>query len=409
MLRGHLAAVTSGLIVFLAPAIGLADWTSIGPFGGPVTAGAASPSNPAVIYASPQGYPVPVLRSTDSGEHWVLGGSLGNNAYGMAVDPANPDVVYGACGSFYRSTDGGTTWGYISMPSGSYVRAAVVNPQNSQTIYTTGYAYDGSNLLLAVHKTTDGGTTWDTTGLDTMYYSMGYALAMDPADTSVVYCAGYSGQYSTVFKTTDAGATWQRLPVASGGYYIYALHVSPADHNIVIAGTYFAGIYRSTDAGATWTQAAPINNVNALAAVPGSPQTIYAAGDSSVYVSGDTGHTWTQCAGHATGYNQGVLAVSSAISLVAGTKAGMFRSVDAGATWQDKTGDVAYAEVPVIAIAPSDLRMMYAEYRNDAVYKTTDAGVSWQRCPEFLSCGGICGFALNPSLPDVVWALEGSG
>jgi photosystem II stability/assembly factor-like uncharacterized protein len=363
------------------------------------------------MYACPQGYPVAVQKTTDAGETWTGTGGLGYNAYGMAVHPTDPNVVYAACGGLYKTTNGGAAWNYVSMPGGSYTRAVVIHPSSPQTVYTTGYAYNGSYQFLGVHKTTDAGATWDTTWLDTLHYSMGYALAMDPSDPAVLYCGGYSGQYTTVFKTTDAGETWSRLYTGYNGYYVYSLHVSPLDPNVVVAGTYWTGILRSTDAGETWTQVSSHQNVKALAAVPDDPTTIYAAGDSLVYVSGDTGRTWSQCSGHAPGYNVGTLwaVASDNVALFTGTKFGIYRSTDAGANWRSLVDDVVYAKVPLISISAADPQTMYIDYKDNAVYKTTDGGVNWSRCPDFLSCGNICGFAFDPGQPDVVWALEGSG
>jgi len=391
--------------------VAAADWTGIGPYGGPVSAGAASPSDPQVMYVSPQTYPTPVLKTTDAGATWTLNGSLGYYAWDMAVHPTDPGCVYAACGGLYRTTNGGTNWSYVSMPSGSYTRAVVINPLAPQTVYTTGYAYNGSYQILGVHKTTDAGATWDTTELDTLHYSMGYALAMDPSDPTVLYCGGYSGQYTTVFKTTDAGATWQRLYTGYNGYYVYALHCSPLDPDVVLAGSYWSGILRSTDAGATWSQAAGYGGVKALVALPGDESVIYAAGDSFVYVSTDTGRTWAQCAGHAPGYNPGAFWVvpGSPAALFAGTKFGIFRSSDGGTTWPSLTDDVVYARVPVLGVAASDPRTMYLTFKDNAVFKTTNGGTDWRRCPDFLSCGNICGFGFDPGDPDVVWALEGSG
>lgn len=389
----------------------IAEWTSIGPYGGPISAGAGSPSRPRVMYFSPQAYPTAVLKTTDGGSSWTLNGSLGYYAFGMAVHPTNPDIVYAACGSLYRTTNGGSSWSYLSMPGGSYTRAVAINPLNPQTVFTTGYSSDGTYQRFGVHRSRDGGATWDTTCVDTMRYSMGYAIVIDPIDTSIVYCTGYSGQYTTVFKSTDAGRTWIRQYAGVNGYYGYSLHVSRLDPRIVLLGTYTGGIRRSTDAGETWVQVASFRNVKGFVALPASPATIYAVSDSFVYRSTDTGRTWVQCSGRPPGLNLGVLTVadSSGLGVIAATKFGVYRSSDGGASWQVLTDRIAYARIPVLAISRADPRVLYAEFKDNAVYRTTNAGIDWTRCSDFLSCGNICGFATSAVNPDVVWALEGSG
>lgn len=399
------------VVLALLGSWGRAEWTSLGPYGGPISTGTGSPNRPSVMYFCPRAYPTPVLKTTDGGTSWTLGGSLGYYAFGMAVHPTNPDIAYAACGSLYRTTNGGSSWSYLSMPGGSYTRAVAINPLNPQTVFATGYAYDGSYQRFGVHQSRDGGATWDSTCVDTMRYSIGYTIVIDPRDTCVIYCTGYSGQYTTVFKSTDAGETWTRQYVGVNGYYGYSLHISQLDPRIVLVGTSHGGIRRSTDAGETWTQVAPFRNVKAFAALPATPATIYAVGDSSVYYSTDTGRTWNQCSGRPPGLNSGAISMadSSGLGIVTATSLGVYRSNNGGADWQALTNRIAYAMIPVLTMSRADPRVMYAEFKDNAVYRTANGGIDWTRCSDFLSCGNICGLVASASNPDVVWALEGSG
>jgi hypothetical protein len=70
---------------------------------------------------------------------------------------------------------------------------------------------------------------------------------------------------------------------------------------------------------------------------------------------------------------------------------------------------VVFNRAAAIAASDSADPALYVECRDNAVYRTRDNGTTWFRSPEFLSCGNICGVAVSPQDPDVVWALEGSG
>ena len=119
-----------------------------------------------------------------------------------------------------------------------------------------------------LYKTTDGGKKWkavltisENTGVND--------VAMDPSNPDILYASAYQrrrhvytlidgGPESAIYKSTDAGATWNKvtsgLPSVDMGRI--GLAVSPADPNVVYAAVEAAdgkgGIFRSSDKGANW-------------------------------------------------------------------------------------------------------------------------------------------------------------
>src|SRR3954447_18843421 len=89
------------------------------------------------------------------------------------------------------------------------------------------------------------------------------AAVNDPAAAGVAYAAGAFGG---VWKTSDAGASWQPKSEGLGTLSMGALAMDANDHTVVYAGTgeqnqsadsyYGLGVYRSTDSGATWAKLA---------------------------------------------------------------------------------------------------------------------------------------------------------
>ncbi len=391
-----------------------ADWAGIGPFGGPAMSVAASPSNPQVVYASPQGYPTPMLKSTDGGATWKTAGSMGYYAFNLSVHPTNPDNVVAAIGSIVRTTNGGTQWNYATVPGGTYARGLSRCTADPQRIYTTGYVYLNSNTRFGVNISTDGGVTWDSVCVDTTIYGNGYAIAVSPADANVVYAGGYPGNGATantvVYKSTDGGATWSKNLTGVNGYWIYGMMVSSANPNVVLAGTNTGGLIRSTDAGASWSVAYNQYNVQAIAEVPGNPALVYAVSDTALLRSADTGRTWVN-AGGIPGKNIRSVGTSAAsgATVFCATRNGVYRSLTSGGNWELVTGDVAIAKISAIGLSPADPNTFYAEYKENAVYKTTDAGATWNRLPDFLSCGSLCGIIVDRGNPQRLWTLEGSG
>src|SRR5262249_34153994 len=108
------------------------------------------------------------------------------------------------------------------------------------------------------------------------------SLAVDPGTPSTVYAGSQSADGVLVFKSTDAGATWNLsssgLP-SSGIFEISALVIDPQTPSTVYAGTIGTGVFKSVNGGASWSA---VNNgliglgILALVIDPVTPSTLYA-------------------------------------------------------------------------------------------------------------------------------------
>src|SRR5574337_1132627 len=154
------------------------------------------------------------------------------------------------------------------------------------------------------------------------------AVAGVPGDPNVYYFGGVAGG---VWKSTDAGSTWQPLfdnqPVSSIG----SIAVAESDPNVIYVGTGEAcirsnisfgdGVYKSTDGGKTWKNIGlrDTRHIGRVIVHPRNPDIVFVA-----------------ALGHAFGPNP---------------ERGIFRSTDGGKTWEkvlykdEKTGgiDIAFA------------------------------------------------------------------
>ena len=401
--------VTAVLLVLAATAF--ADWTSIGPEGGPIYCGVVTPTNPPTVYVASSTYNVPLLKTTDGGTNWVsTAGALGNYPWVLVVHPTDPNTLFGVISSlFYRSTNGGATWTTTSLGSNTIGYDLALNPQNPQVLYSGGYKYDGTYWRLSCMKTTDAGATWTATQLDTATTAYGYAVAVDPVDTNVVYVGGYAGDSTAFYKSTDCGGTWAKIDWPEQDYYVYSIMVSPTDHNTVFAGTLY-GICRSTDAGLTWTKQCANNYNYRMVSVPDQPNVMYSAAYTSVYRSTDAGLTWTATSGIQGTTVRTVLTVPGETSTVYyGSSAGMFKSTDYGATWNEVDHGILIGSIPVVAIDPGQPEALQVEFSNNAIFKSSDNGENWQRQPVVLSCGNVCNICFEPQNPQHIWMFEGSG
>ncbi len=144
----------------------------------------------------------------------------------LVLDPGDPQIVYFARGAgTVRSTDGGETWwdlttgrqclGEEVTMAGSW--ALAIAPGDRQVLYE-GTGYNFITNQAGLYKTTDGGETWLVVNdglpgragpcpsfLSTTIEHI-HALAVDPADSRIVYAATSEGLY----KTTDGGKSWSK-------------------------------------------------------------------------------------------------------------------------------------------------------------------------------------------------------
>jgi hypothetical protein len=172
---------------------------------------------------------------------------------------------------------------------------------------------------MSVSKTTDGGTTWQRNMLTTTYGTCD-ALALDPSNTNVVFAGGYTG----VYKSTDAGTTWNPSSTGlTGQVYDFAFH--PSRNNVIYAASY-DGVFKSTNGGASWTNTG-LSQVTDVLVYPAGPDTVYAAtSNNGVYKSTNNGGAWTQINTGLEETNITSLGVNPGQFLFCGTKSsGMFR------------------------------------------------------------------------------------
>lgn len=405
------------LLALLVLVAGLAagSWQSVGPDGGYIQAMAIDPSVPARVYAVPYEYPADarVFRSEDRGASWSVAGTIPYySVTALEVDPHDSNLLYAlARGTMlYRSTDRGASWTGVTLPA--YAAGISPDPLAPGRVYLAGYYSYGGEYRGAAYISTDHGRTWSVSmpRPDTTGYA--YAVAADPMDTGTVYLGA---AYSQLYKSTDAGATWLR---ASNGIpytaSIQGLSVSCADNRVVLAAV-SSGMYRSTDAGANWVPAGSMTGVMSTAFSGADPSVAYCVGRSDsmrVWVSTDAGATWTLPVPGYTTLKTTALHPDPAepATVWLNTQVGIYRSTDRGANWQTAHTGLRIAKISCVSTSPDDPSRLYVEVSENGVFKTPDAGATWTRCSDFLSCGNICGIGIaRGGGRDALYALEGSG
>src|SRR6185503_10673564 len=259
-------------------------WRMIGPFRGGRTVGATGlPGQPSVFYIGVNNGGV--WKTTDYGHTWspIFDDQPTGSIGALAVAPSNPQVIYVGSGEglqrpdlstgdgMFKSVDGGKTWRHLGLRDAQQIAAIVVDPRNADRVYVAvlGHPY-GPNAERGVFRSTDGGQSWQRV----LYKDVdtgAIALAMHPSEPLTIYAVLWSarqgpwengawqGPGSGLFKSTDGGTTWKQLksglPTFEQGLGRIGIAIAPSDPKTLYAtvdSTQQGGIYRSNDAGETW-------------------------------------------------------------------------------------------------------------------------------------------------------------
>ncbi|MFG2898503.1 cellulose binding domain-containing protein [Streptomyces zaomyceticus] len=284
----------------------------------------------------------PLLDSVDW-DHWGHTGVVG-----LASDGVDPDKVYAAVGTYtndwdpgngavLRSADRGATWQRTdlpfklggNMPGRGMGERLAVDPHRNSVLYLG--APSGNGLW----RSTDSGVTWskvtsftnpgghqqdptDTSGYNSdrqgiVWVTFDESTGTAGSATSTLY-VGVGDKQNAVYRSTDAGATWTRLPGQPTGYLAHKGVLDAENGYLYLAYSDTAGpydgakgqVWRYATATGTWTDISPVAEADTYYGFSGltvdrqRPGTVMVSGysswfpDTQIFRSTDSGASWTR-------------------------------------------------------------------------------------------------------------------
>jgi photosystem II stability/assembly factor-like uncharacterized protein len=270
----------------------------------------------------------------------------------------------------------------------SQLKFRYIGPEGNRVSSVSGVSGDPRTYYAGaasggLFKSTDGGIHWSPIFDDQAVSSIG-AISVAPSDPNVVWVGtgepfirSHISVGWGVFKSTDAGRTWNKMGLENTGR-IARVVIDPRNPDLVyVAALGHAygpqperGVYRSGDGGKSWERVLFVNDSTGaidLVMDPSNPRILYAA-------------TW-QIEIHTWGRESG------------GAGSAIWKSVDGGTTWKRLSGH-GLPETPVgkigLAIARSNPNRVYAlietgdgvpVHGKDAgtgeLWRSDDAGDTW--------------------------------
>lgn len=211
-------------------------------------------------------------------------------------------------------------------------------------------------------------------------------VAVDPHNPARLYCGTRTG----LWRSADAGRTWEPAGPGIDHPRITAIAVGPADRTdrfgSVYAGTEPSAVFRSDDGGETWT------DLTGLRALPSAPTWSFPPRPHTHHVR------WIEA--------DRSVADRVFVAIEAGA---LVRTFDGGKTWKDRVRGGPYDTHTAATHRLSPGRIYSAA--GDGYFESVDAGESWRSPEDGLNHLYLVGVAVDPGDPEtvVVSAADGPG
>jgi len=391
-----------------------------------------------------------IYRSSDGAARWTKAKGIPSSSRrtrSFAQDPDRTDTLYaGTTEGLFISDDGAVTWRLVTA------KELIVN-----AILPMAGVHGGAILIgtdaAGVLRSTDG-RTWTTSneGFSEQLFSrvlfdrstgrivvgvfgdrhhsgvlqaprpegpwtrVGYGLegrevlsvALDDGDV-------LAGTNEGVFRGSIRGGRWWRLPTIVDGTDTYPRVVDLAvlPGGVILAATSH-GVLRSADGGVTWQRRwlGLAGAVSAVAASPNNPRLALAATPFGTFRTRDAGVVWEQVSKGLSGLEIHTMAFMPGNDdlVFAATAAGLLKSADQGKIWQRRGSGLPLSDVAGLALAPDGRTLYASDFTNGGLYRSVDAGESWQAFPSAgLPSDRVWTVALDPATPGRMLAATSTG
>jgi len=319
--------------------------------------------------------------------------SLTVNINGVPSSGTASVIVSGPSG-FTQTITATTTLNNL-LPGTYSLAAPILTPSSSNSLTVPVYSSNPVTVSAGANATSNvtyGSLplSWSSIGPRNIYtsflsgtYGAGEigAIAVNNSNPSVIYvgCAGWFGPASAtgVYKTSNGGTNWTSSSSGLTDPAVAALWLDQANPNTLVAGTWNSGLFRTTDAGGTWQAVSPGFGPTTVLLQIGSK--LYAGTSQGIAVSQDDGVSWTLEVS-TPAWVQSLAA--SGTYLYAGRGDGVVMAQSApGAAWLSSQALAFNGNNSISADPANPLHAIVVEqgyYQNPDVWETQDGGNTWQ-------------------------------
>jgi photosystem II stability/assembly factor-like uncharacterized protein len=248
---------------------------------------------------------------------------------------------------------------------------------------------------LVVLRSSDHGKTWSRQALAKLghYGSLvadgrGQVVLTGRAD--VIQSATPAARRIAVYRSSDAGATWQEVGLSPGIDLIGALRVYLTPGGTILAygsdelprSGYPAVISQSVDAGRTWGAARIFPNIGRIVSIAGDARgrVVALTSRGAILRSTDDGGSWRLAHSAGSSTDSSAMVLSNDGAILATRDGGRFmRSSDGGETWHAVDSDLPDRQFVLDAYCTDGRGLIVVGGSDGMVTRSTDWGATWQR------------------------------
>jgi hypothetical protein len=334
-------------------------------------------------------------------QDWQELGPAGGDVRAMAADPANPDTLYLGTvdGHIFSSQDAGAHWrltGRVGNRADTVVMAIVVDRRDSKRLFaaTRTLGENGGGVF----RSNDAGATWQSAGLAGQSVR---ALVQAESDASLFFAGTLDG----VYRSRGDVDLWERISPANHEDLrnFDSLAPDPRNPDVLYAGTYHLP-WKTVDGGKSWqpVTAGMVDDSDVMSITfdPGNPDRVYASACSGIYHSDTGGAKWAKYGGIPFLSRRTQIIrqdpVNSA-TVYAGTTDGLWKTTNAGATWSRvSTPNWTISAILLDARRPGRIIM---GVEGLGVYVSRDAGSTFSAINEGFSHRQVRELVTDPQQP----------
>src|SRR5262245_19342858 len=343
-----------------------------------------------------------------------IGPTRAGRARALAGVPSQPNVFYAGFdnGGVWRSTDFGANWApLLDDQSTGSIGAIAVAPSNANVVYVgTGAGIIRPELAIGngVYKSTDAGRTWQHLGLRDS--QMIAAIAVDPANADRLFVAVLGHPYGPnpergVFRSTDGGRTFGKVLFKDDYTSANEVLLDPRNPNVIYA--------------TLWSQQQSF--------IEGQG---FGNAGMGIFKSSDGGTTWTQLGEGLPPVLQANIAIAPsdpnilyAVIAPGQGPIGFYKSTDGGAHWfqvirgpgspagltQDMRplARIGGGDLPTVTVDPKDPQVVYSA--STVMWRTLDGGLTWSAVRGAPGGDDYQRIWINPNDTQIILAVADQG